>query len=323
MLLAYLNDAEADRTIASMIIRLDERMNIIKQEAESLEYRELTDETFQNQIAYLCVYVMQLKERIEYGEKDVERFIENAFKKFRTYFDLYQDIQSLISLFTTNTNNKVGISDWLKRVPKMEQTSNFNVIKINTHSIDIQYKNKALVVPDTTLIKIPSTTTATAQESNVLEFLKEGSETRETIVNKINTVVETFQTAQNELRVYQSRYTNLGNKTLLKSERLLLDERLVKVVDYLQEVCLSLKSPIIVEIEGLTGLFDEMITILDKECDHCREYIFNVVSRFMETSIVYTKLLTLLRHNNVDLECLKSDTILNTSVERECCSSMF
>ena len=317
MLLAYLSDPDANHTIASLVTRLDDRMTIIKEEAESLEYSELTDETFQTQIASLCVYVTQLKQHIEEAEKDVERFIENAFKKFRSYYDLYQDIQSLISLFTMTT--KIGIAEWLKRVPKMEQASNFNVIKICTHSIDIPYKNKALVIPDSNT-KRASTTTTPVVEPPVMEFLREGNEGRESIMAKITSVVERFKIAQNEMRVYQVRLAKLGNKELLDRERFLLGERLSDVVARLQGVYFT--TTIRNKINGLTTCFDEMVEILNKECANCPEYMFNVVSRSMETSTAYNKLLTILHQHNVDLPCLENESML-VQVESECCSSMF
>lgn len=331
MLLAYLTDAEKNRTIPVVVSELHEGMRRIKREAESLEYSEVTDEVFQHQIASLCVYVTQLEQRIEEAKTGVDRFIENSVLKLKAYFDLYQDLLRLISRFTTTTLNCTKSPlDYLNRVPKLEQNSVFNVIKITSHSIDMQYRNKALVIPDQSRYVTTSTTSA-VKEPIVLDFLKEDGVVRDTILDNVRETIEAFHRTQNKLSVYRNHYRRLGNKELVKKERALLDERLNEVIDYVQYVGES-SSLIVGEIEGVRVCFDEMIEILNKECANCHDYSSNVLARFEKCSLMHSKLLGLLREHQVDLPCLKSELSLSVthSTESTClpgvfkeCSSMF
>jgi len=294
MLLEYLNDVESQRTIASLALEIDERLTRIKKEAESLEYQELTDQLFHFQVASLCVAVAQFKLHIDEAEKGVERFIENSFGKWRTYFTLQQDLLRLISIFSPQNMTK-GI-ECLNRVPKLEQCSNFNVIKINAHSIDIQCVNKALVIPTGS-----ATRPTPIQEPHALEVLEPGS-ARDTLLLKVNATIEMFQTNQRKIRVYQRHYVMLGNKEQLKEARRSLEETLDEVLYCIENMLseLHLECCIIKEVTGIKACFDEMLAILEKECQNCKEYAFNTINRFIECTTSYNKLQSYLRLHKIE-----------------------
>jgi len=299
MLAQYLEDEEARRTIPSITKQLEERMTRIKREAESLEYRELTDQAFQFQVASLCVAVNQFRLHIHEAERGVERFIENSFAKWRAYFELQQDLLRLLSLFSAQ--NTKGV-ECLNRVPKLEQASNFNVIKINTQTIDIQCTNKALVLPPNHTTPI----THDQQQQPQLEFLQPGNVARESVLLRVRTTVESFQATQRKIRVYQSHYAKLGNKVVIKEGRIALHEQLDEVAYCIRDALspLGLESCIINEIEAIKTCFDEMLAILDQECANCAEYAFNTISRFIECSTTYNRLLNVLRHHQISLDIL-------------------
>lgn len=326
---AYLSDAEASRTIPLLISRVEERMTCIKREAEWLEYRGFTDQAFQHQIASLCVYVSHFKQQILDAEKGVDYFIDNSANKRRAYFLLHQDLLRLILIFglsnatvpvnsnassgssSTNNNNR-GV-ECLTRVPKLEQASNFNVIKINAHFIDIQYSNKALIIPPADRVKPSPPSSATMPlttpipEPQILEILQP-SVARDTVLTKLAATITAFQSVQKKMAVYMNHYARLGNKEVLKEGRLLLHERLDEVVYCIQEMmmghsqreCEAFECCIAREVEVIKECFDDMLAILDIECDNCSQYVFNTITRFMTCSTDYAKLLTLLRHHKIN-----------------------
>lgn len=342
MLEAYLSDPEAGRTISSLIVKVAASMRSIKEESETLEYECLTDEAFQQQIAALCVYVSRFEHYIAKAEKGVERFIDNAFMKWQACFELQQDVLRLLSLFnnaskvntatttnsssttTTTTASLLKSISALTQYPKIEQTSNFNVIKINAHAIEIQYKNKALVIPDASRPNKTGDNSPDPLHTTVLEFLQPGV-ARETVMVKITETVKRFDAYQDNMRVCQSHYAALGNRLTLCSERALLYERLDETSEYINDTVqlVSAKSILVAEIASLKIYFDEMLEILEQECGNCREYMFNIVNRFTECRTSYTKLLVQLRLHQVTLECLEESQPTSLDTNATCCSSMY
>lgn len=324
MIRDYLNNTEATHTISSLIVQLDARMTRIKQKAETLAYDEV-----QHPIASLCVYVVQFKQQILDAEKGIDRFIDNSADKRRSYLQLDQDLLRLISILspTITVTNATAAKclETLNRVPKMERSSNFNVIKISAHYIDIQYVNKALVIPSVDRILSTAATTTTRvvvktdeeeeeeggetslQLPQIPEILQLGTLGRETILIKVTNTMDAFQFAQKKIRIYLRHYAKLGNKALLGEARSLLHERLDEVVYCVQEMVTGVTTDCCIteeDVNDIKGCFDEMLSILELQCANCSDHVFNTITRFTTCSTDYARLLVHLRHHKIDASTL-------------------
>lgn len=298
MLAAHLSKSEV--SLVELASQVDQQLQFIKEQTESLEYRGGIDEHFQYKIGSLCVYIAQFKHCVDEHEAAIDRFIENSLDKFKHYAEFYLDIQRLLALFVYQTKGM----EPLNRPPKIEQASNFNVIKINTHTIDIQCKNEALVSPTQAKEK------ERQQLQTVLQLLESKGD-RETILTKATDIVERFESMQDKMRIYQSHYIELGNHGKLESERLILDKRLEEIE------CSHFNK----EIQRIKDLFDQMLAILRLECDHCQDYVNNTMSRFIECFTLYEKLLEQLALYQLQPDSLKKDEI--PMEQKRKCASMY
>ena len=300
---AYL--ATEVESVASLSVKMAEHMRIIKQLAESLEYRCLTDEAFRHSVAYLCVSVQSLDDHIKEAEAGIERFIQNTYRKWRTYFELQQD---LLRLYTAKTLETVT------RIPKMERHSNFNVIKINSHHIDIQYNNNALVVTDGGGV----TTTTTTSPPPSLEIFT-NPQSREVVTRRMREVTRRFTETQDKIRVYQAHYARLGNLSALKEERVTLACKMDEMTNFIEQsvlVCDESKrigtqwqDVMREEMDAVMWCFDTMCGILAKERENCEQYVFNTVNRFIECSTTYYKLVTYLKFHNIEIASMDEGSV--------------
>lgn len=316
----YLTDVEGEASIAACSLKLRGHMHIIKEEAESLEYRCLTDEAFQHCIASMCVSVHSLEEHMKEAEAGVERFVQNTYRKWRTYFELQQD---LLRLYTAKSIETVT------RIPKMERHSNFNVIKINGHHIDMQYTNNALVIPTITTTAANNETDSATPPS--LEIFT-NPQSREVVTTKMSELTRRFTEMQDKVRVYQAHYARLGNLVTLREECVALACKMDEIVAFIEQTVLMrdeseaalCKGVMRQQIDAVMCCFDAMCDLLAKERDNCEQYVFNTVNRFIECSRTYQKLVTHLKAHNIELAATAVVVEgVATQPESEGCASMY
>lgn len=280
MLVAYIRDASD--TLQDIEGVMNQHLYRIKEEAETLQFRGMTDESFQERVASLCLGVETLRLLICDAANGIERFIQNTYRKWRTYHELHQDILRLYTAKTLET---------LTRTPKLQKSSNFNVVKINTHHIDIHYKNDAL-------IEEASTSTTTTTTPPALEIFV-NPQSREVVVLRMRELRERFIESHEKIRVYQAHYARLGNTERLENECTLLMYKMDEVgQSFAQQSVLTVHN----DMQQVTLCFRQMCRILVKECENTQEYVFNTVNRFIECSQAYQRLVTHLRLYRIETD---------------------
>ncbi|MEO5947927.1 MAG: hypothetical protein ABIP79_14005 [Chitinophagaceae bacterium] len=291
-------------------------MATIKEEAVGLEHSCLTDEAFQHRIGYLCVAVQSLGEQIGEAETGIERFVQNSYKKWKTYFDLQQDF---LRLYTAKTIDSMG------RTPKMDRASNFNVIKISAHHINITYKNDALVKPSPLALPIVTTAPegATPQPPSLEVFAT--PQAREVVTAKATELVRRFGEVQEKIRVYQAHYVRLGNLPELQRQCVSLRCKMDEVATFIEQTVKTEEDQGVMRwaMERVAQCFDEMCKILSKERENCSQYMLNTVNRFIECSTTYNKVLAHLRLYNLELDCLRKEEEEEVSASTLRCASMY
>lgn len=303
----YLTNEDSLCSVETLRLSLADHMACIKHEAESLDSLCLTDEAFQHQIASFCLDVEILLEQVSEAELGIERFVQNTYKKWRTYYALHQD---LTRLYTAKT------VDNLARTPKLERTSNLNVIKVSGHFIDMHYKNKALVIPDTTTTTSETKNDATSPP--ILEIFQPGA-SRDMAVQRGNELVGRFAEAQDKIRVYQTHYGRLGNLLLLAERTDALRCHMDEVRVYIEEN-IPIENQLHHEMTLVMYCFDEIRRLLSKECENCAFYMLNTVAHFTECATTYHKLLGHLRRHGVILDTLEVALEQNEATRRYCAS---
>ena len=310
LLEAYLASEDTENTIHVLEKKMTHHMRLVKEEAETLSYLCLTDEAFQYRVASLCLAVETLRTRVLEAEAGIERFIQNTYSKWRTYAELQQ---RLLRLLTAKT------IEGATGVKKMDRSSNFNVVKITGHSIDIEYKNSALVLPSTT-----STVNSSSNSTPPALEIFQSTASLEQVIVKATELVECFGVAQTKIRVYQAHYDRLGNLVALRTMHEELSLTMEEVVSYVEETTGFRDKGVIREYVGVVNqCFIQMRELIRLESENCREYIFNTVNRFIECSTTYQRLLAHLRLYNVVLPCLQQQQQQQHQDVAECFSSMY
>ena len=304
LLESYLTNGEGDTTLHSLNTSLTEHMRVIKQEAESLSHRYLMDEAFQYQIASLCLCVETLREQIIDAEHGIERFAQNTHKKWRSYTELQQEMLRLLTAKTIET---------MTRMHRVDRSSSFNVIRVHAHHIDIAYVNKALVLPSPVekkkeLVVVEGGETVLPPVHEIFQSVS----SRKLVAERATDLVMRFAEIQVKIRVYQAHYDRLGKLALLRMEHEALKQKMETVVCYVEQSTLMLQEDddecmVREHIKGVNECFDAMREILRKECENCRGYMLNTVTRFIECSSTYQKLLSYLSLHDIELECLAVD----------------
>lgn len=283
MLAAYIGEPEATNTLQEVESVLNQHLYTIKEEAERLQFECATDETFQERVASLCLSIETLRLMIRDAALGIDRFIHNTYRKWRTYHELHQDILRLCAAKSLET---------MSRTPKLQKSSNFNVIKINTHHIDIAYKNAAL-------IEVEATTTTTKTKTPPSLEIFATPESRKIVALRMRELKERFIESQEKIRVYQVHYARLGNLERLENECTLLVYKMDEVaVTFVEQRVSTIRH----NMNQVIVSFREMCLILARECENTQEYVFNTVNRFIECSQSYQKLLAHIRLYRIEME---------------------
>jgi len=295
MLAAYLREPEATNTLQEVERTLNKHLYAIKEAAETLDVQCVTNEAFRERVASLCLSIESLRLLVGDAAAGIDRFINNTYRKWRTYHELHQDILRLYTAKTLET---------MSRTPKLQKSSNFNVIKIDTHHIDIDYKNEALVEVTAT------TMTTTAPPPLGIFATPQG---REVVTMRMRELRERFIESQEKVRVYQAHYARLGNLERLENECTLLSYKMDEV-----GVMLTVHN----DMNQVVACFRRMCLILAKECENTQQYVFNTVNRFIECTTTYRKLVAHLRlyHIQVDDE---EETMMMVVEKETYCASMY
>lgn len=310
MLAAYIREPEATNTLQEVEGVLNQHLYIIKEEAETLQFLGVIDEAFQERVASLCLSIETLRLLIHDAAAGIDRFIHNTYRKWRTYHDLHQDILCLYTAKTLET---------MTRTPKLQKSSNFNVVRINTHHIDIHYRNEALI--EVTPTPTTTTTTKTTKSPPALEIFAT-PQNREVVTLRMRELKERFIESQAKIRVYQAHYARLGNLERLENECTLLAYKMDEmIVTFVEQRVLTIQS----DMNQVVACFRQMCLILAKECENTQQYVFNTVNRFIECSQTYQKLVAHLHLYNIETE-EEAEMMMTTTTTIENvthCSSMY
>ena len=301
MLAAYLREPEATNTLQEVERTLNKHLYAIKVAAETLDVQCVTNEAFQERVASLCLSIESLRLLVGDAAAGIDRFINNTYRKWRTYHELHQDMLRLYTAKTLET---------MSRTPKLQKSSNFNVIKIDTHHIDIDYKNDALVEATATTMA-----TTTALPSLGIFATPQG---REVVTMRMRELRERFIESQEKVRVYQAHYARLGNLERLENECTLLSYRMDEVgVIFTEQRVLTIHS----DMDQVVACFRRMCLILARECENTQQYVFNTVNRFIECTTTYRILVAHLRLYHIQVDDEEEMTMV---IEKKTyCASMY
>ena len=307
MLAAYLREPEATDTLQEVERTLNKHLYAIKVAAETLDLQCVTNEAFQERVASLCLSIKSLRLLVGDAAAGIDRFINNTYRKWRTYHELHQDMLRLYTAKTLET---------MSRTPKLQKSSNFNVIKIDTHHIDIDYKNDALV--EVTAVTTTTTTTMTAALPSLGIFaIPQG---REVVTMRMRELRERFIESQEKVCVYQAHYARLGNLERLENECTLLSYKMDEVgVIFTEQRVLTIHS----DMNQVVACFRRMCLILAKECENTQQYVFNTVNRFIECTTTYRKLVAHLRLYHIQVDDDEEEEMMVAEKETYCASMYF
>ena len=303
MLAAYLREPEATDTLQEVERTLNKHLYAIKEAAETLDVQCVTNEAFQERIASLCLSIESLRFLVGDAAAGIDRFINNTYRKWRTYHELHQDILRLYTAKTLET---------MSRTPKLQKSSNFNVVKIDTHHIDIDYKNEALV-------EVTATTTMTTTAPPPLGIFAT-PQGREVVTMRMRELRERFIESQEKVRVYQAHYARLGNLERLENECTLLSYKMDEVgVIFTEQRMLTVHS----DMNQVVACFRRMCLILARECENTQQYVFNTVNRFIECTTTYRKLVAHLRLYHIQVDDDEGEMTMVITEKETYCASMY
>jgi hypothetical protein len=283
---AYLKQQQEKPSVAALRKQLAALLHEIKRDAQSMDSQCTVDQLFECEVASLCVSVEEFSEAVQEAHNQIARFIEYSLKEQRTLLTLCKELLKVQHLLTLPLK-KTEQGELTTRTPKLDPLSSFNVIKLNTHCIEMELLNRALVVPP------PITTTVSAMAMAAEIVVPPGSTVEQEVHQYVQFIVqvrqmatsvrELFRKEQQKMKVYISHREELGRFELLT--------RLKCVVMSQQK-----------EHNSLLLSMDNMLALLREEKENTQDYVLNTLNRFIECRNNYQTMRALLTQRKIELE---------------------